>query len=157
RHLNPHLRHAAGVLRTRLAGQTRLAPGLGGGVAVWRRLGGGVPGGRSAHNRPARALPAEQPPRHAEARGVAAPRTIRRWAGPAAPPPDFLEYFVKALFLDELHGVKVDALVLAHAEDRHDVGMVQPRRRSCFPPEPLPMRRAVQSMGGEHLEGDVAA
>ena len=44
---------------------------------------------------------------------------------------------VQALALDELHGIEADIAVLAHLEDRHDVGVVQPRRGAGLAAEPL--------------------
>ena len=45
--------------------------------------------------------------------------------------------------------------MLADAEDRHDVGMVQPGRRAGLAPEPFQPGRVAQVMGGERLQGDV--
>ena len=41
-------------------------------------------------------------------------------------PPDLVQHRVERQPPDELHDVEVNALVLADAEDRHDVGVVQP-------------------------------
>jgi len=60
---------------------------------------------------------------------VCAMRLYRRRDVLAAEPPHLLEHFIQPLPLDELHGVVVDAVVLADAVDRHDVRVVQPRRR----------------------------
>ena len=43
---------------------------------------------------------------------------------------------IEPLALDELHDVEMRSLVLADAEDRHDVGVVQPRRRPRLALEP---------------------
>ena len=47
--------------------------------------------------------------------------------------------------------------MLADAEDRHDVGMMQPGRRAGLAPEPLQPGHVTQLMEGEHLESDVPA
>jgi hypothetical protein len=51
---------------------------------------------------------------------------------------------VQALALDELHCEVVHALVLADAEDRHDVGMVQTCRRPRLTPEAFEVGRRHQ-------------
>jgi hypothetical protein len=51
----------------------------------------------------------------------------------------------------------VNAVVLADAEHRHDVGVVQFRRRPRLLPEALQVRRAQQAVKRQHLEGDVPA
>jgi len=71
--------------------------------------------------------------------------------------PDILEHEVEALALDELHGVVEDAVLFADTEDRHDVRVVQPRRRPGLALEALPLRRVQQRMAGQDLEGNVAS
>ena len=44
-------------------------------------------------------------------------------------PPQLVDDQVEPLALDELHGVVADVAVLADLEDRHDVGVVELRRR----------------------------
>src|SRR5262249_30997529 len=70
---------------------------------------------------------------------------------------DLLEYDVQAVAFDELHGVIMNASMLAHAENRHDVGMVQVRSRPGLAVKALQLRRIEQGMKREHLEGDVPA
>ena len=55
-------------------------------------------------------------------RGHLLGRVCRR---PVLQPSDLLEHLVEAEPADELHGVVVEALALAHAEDRHDVGVMK--------------------------------
>ena len=59
-----------------------------------------------------------------------------RPAGIPAQPGDLAEHDVQALALDVLHGVVVDPLVLAHDEDRDDVGVVQEGGGLGLAPEP---------------------
>ena len=59
--------------------------------------------------------------------------------------------------MDELHRVVVDALVLADAEHRNDVGVVQPCRRPSLAAKALQVRRREQVVGGQHLQSDVPA
>ena len=75
----------------------------------------------------------------------------------ATEPLDLAQDVVQALALDELHGVVVQALVLADAEDRHDVGVVQPGRGPGLAPEPLQPGRSRPAMEGQHLQGHVPA
>ena len=70
----------------------------------------------------------------------------------ASQPPQLVEHLVQPLPLDELHGVVVHALLLADAEDRHDVGVVQPGRRAGLEPEPLQVRRASQAVLRQDLQ-----
>ena len=61
-----------------------------------------------------------------------------RWASTSDSPPQpaqFLQDGVEAHAGDELHDVVVMAVVPTHAEDRHDVGVVQPRRGPRLPLE----------------------
>ena len=66
-------------------------------------------------------------------------------------PADLLEDDLEGLTADELHGEEMEALVLADAEDRHDVGMVQPRRRAGLAAEPLEIGGAGQVFRGMTL------
>ena len=63
---------------------------------------------------------------------------------------------VEAFALDELHGVIEQAAVLADAEDRHDIGVVQPAGGADLAVEP---RDGCRSGGQrrQHLESDAAA
>ncbi len=70
---------------------------------------------------------------------------------------DVGQHLVEPLALDELHGVVVDAVALADAEDRHDVGVVQPPGRLGLAAEAGQVRRVQQRRGRQHLEGDVPA
>ena len=77
-------------------------------------------------------------------RGSAAGWRPRR--DPAPQPPQLVDDRVQALPLDELHRVVLDVALLADLEDRHDVGVVQPRRGAGLAAEPL-QRRAVPPAG----------
>ena len=65
-----------------------------------------------------------------------------------AEPLQLLEHLVQPEPEDELHDVVGRALVLAHAEDRHDVGVVQLRRRPRLALEPAPLPRRRRSSAG---------
>ena len=58
---------------------------------------------------------------------------------------------------DPLHHVVVIAGILADAEHRHDVGVVQLGRRLGFAGEPLGRFRVGQELAGQHLDGHAAA
>jgi hypothetical protein len=64
---------------------------------------------------------------------------------------------VEAEARDELHDVVVQAVLLAHPEDRHDVRVVQPRCRPRFPPEAAQLPRVQQRVGRQDLDGHVPA
>ncbi len=64
---------------------------------------------------------------------------------------------VESLTLDKLHGVKRDAVALADAEDRNDVGVVQTGPGPCLATKPLAEGRVEQRGGRQHLEGNVPA
>ncbi len=55
--------------------------------------------------------------------------------------------------MDELHGVVVEVLRLADGEDRHDVGVMQPRSRPRLAAESLEVGRGAAMR--QHLQGDV--
>ena len=95
----------------------------------------------------------------ARLRSASVPRTASggRRVLLAAQAVQLVEDGVQALALDELHGVVVDAVVLADAEDRHDVGVVQPGRGPGLAAEPLQVGRPQQAVHGQHLQRDVPA
>ena len=68
----------------------------------------------------------------------------------AAQPPQVVDDRIHAVPMDELHGIVVHSLVLTHAVDRHDVAVVQPRRRARLELEPLELGgcRAARSGRG---------
>lgn len=68
-----------------------------------------------------------------------------------------MEHRIQPLPVNELHGVIVNSLCLTHAEDRHNIGVVQPRRRPRFPPEALQVSGIHQAVEGQNLERDVPA
>jgi hypothetical protein len=68
-----------------------------------------------------------------------------------------VEDAVQALAVDKLHGVEVDAALLADAEDGDDVAVVQQRRRPRLAAEALQVPRGEQGVAGQHLQGDVPA
>ena len=118
-----------------------------------RRAHAGLDDRRTRSNWPVnsdRATPASDPSARARSpgrppRGRPAPSPAR--AGAATRLSQLADYRVQALAVDELHRVVSDVTVLAHVEDRHDVGMVQPGRGPGFAAEPG-QRRAVAA-GGE--------
>jgi hypothetical protein len=64
---------------------------------------------------------------------------------------------VQAVPLDELHGVVVHPLMLAHAVDRYDVAVVELARRAGLEPEPLDLVGGQPTVPGEDLQRDAAA
>ncbi len=59
--------------------------------------------------------------------------------------------------LDELHGIVVDVVLNADAEDRHDVSVVQPGHGAGLALEALQLRPADQAVVRQHLECDMPA
>jgi hypothetical protein len=68
-----------------------------------------------------------------------------------------VEHFIQPQALDELHDVIGQAVLLADAEDRHDVGVVQPGRRFRLAFKALLGAGVEQQVPGQDLEGDVSA
>ena len=77
------------------------------------------------------------------------------WPGPQTF--QFLQDLVEAQPLDELHDVVAQAVVFADAEDRHDVGVVQLRRRLRLALEATLRPGVLPELLGQDLEGDVPA
>ena len=63
----------------------------------------------------------------------------------------------QAAALDKLHGVVVNALVAADAEDRHDVRVVQLRGGLGLDLEPLPLLGVDRRGERQHLQGNAPA
>ena len=63
----------------------------------------------------------------------------------------------EVLALDELHGVVVDAALAADGVDRHDVRVVQLRRRLGLVLEALQLPGVQRRRERQHLEGDAPA
>ena len=78
-------------------------------------------------------------------------------SGPVAEPPQLGDDRVEPLTLDELHGVEADISVLAHLEDRHDVGVVQPGRGAGLAAEPLLDHPVAGHLPRQDLERHAAA
>src|SRR5262249_42787861 len=74
-----------------------------------------------------------------------------------AQPPYFFQNDIQALALNELHGVIMNALLFADAEDRNNVGVVELRGCTGLAAETSGMGRIQQRMEGKHLESDVPA
>ena len=72
-------------------------------------------------------------------------------------PPELFHHGIQPLALDELHDVIRQAVLLADAEDRHDVGVVQPGGRFCLALEPAPGAGVEQHVPGQHLERHMPA
>ena len=76
---------------------------------------------------------------------VIGPGPAEASSGPTAPPSllqtpgQLVQHRVQPQSLDVLHYVVVQAIFLADTEDRHDVGVLQSRRRPRLPLEPLPL------------------
>ena len=64
---------------------------------------------------------------------------------------------LEPLALDELHGVEDDVAVLAHLEDWHDIGVVQPRRGPRLAAEPLQRLAVLRHDAGQDLQRDPTA
>ena len=103
---------------------------------------GSAPSGRRRVREP----PGQQPLGHAlrQAPGIGRIATLR----PRTEPPQLLDDPIQSLAADILHREVVRPLVLAHAEHRHDVRVVQPRRRPRLEPEPLDVRLGVAKPDG---------
>ena len=105
---------------------------------------------RPAANRPVASDVRDIGRRRSAPRASGDGRPARSPSPRASQPPQLVQHRVEALALDELHDVEVRALVLADAEDRHDVGVVQPRRRAGLALEPADLlgdRRALRPAG----------
>ena len=89
--------------------------------------------------------------------GSAAARRRARAPGAPPQPAQFLQDGVQAHAGDELHDVVVMAVVPPHAEDRDDVGVVQPRRRPRLPLEPQHLLGVGEGRIGEDLQGHASA
>jgi hypothetical protein len=63
------------------------------------------------------------------------------------------QQLVEPLAIDELHGVVGGAADLADVEDRHDVGVVQTRRRPRLTQEPLQRSCPARRADRQHLQG----
>ena len=85
--------------------------------------------------------------------------TRRHLAGSATlspQPPHLFQDLVERLAGDELHHVVMHAALVAHTEDRHDVGVVQPGRRpglTLEAPDLLRGRRRARSIPSERRGG----
>ena len=74
-----------------------------------------------------------------------------------AKPLQLIQHGVEPLALDELHDVVRRLFLLAHAEDRHDVGVVQLGRGPGFALEPASLLGVSKRLRGQDLERHVAA
>ncbi len=72
-------------------------------------------------------------------------------------PPQVVEHHVEPQPGDELHHEIMVPVLPAHAEDRHDVGVVQPGRGLRLTLEPAHLLGVEQRPGREHLRGHAAA
>src|SRR5262245_45251158 len=68
----------------------------------------------------------------------------------------FDEYLIESLPLNELHGVEVSALVLADAEHRHDIRMMQTGSSLRFATKSLEMTNALQGNRRQYFECHVS-
>ncbi len=131
--------HAPPVLPAGARRRRRLRPGRAGGSTTSRRS-------RAAASASAGAV-SKRPVRREWAAPAAEAVPRDRWRSPHASTgrrrPQLAQlgqHLVEPLALDELHDVVVQPVLLADAVDRHDVGVVQPRRRlrlALEPPQPL--------------------
>ena len=82
-------------------------------------------------------------------------RTVFRRRGflpRALQPPQFPQHFIQTKAVDVLHGVVMQATLLAHAEHRHDVRMVQPGCRPRLAIESRLPRLVPDQLLGQHLQ-----
>jgi len=84
-------------------------------------------------------------------------RGVPRRSRPAAQPPQLVDHRVQPLARDELHRIVPQIAVLADLEDRHDVGVVQLRRRARLAAEPLHRRAVPRPLRRQDLERHPAA
>ncbi len=70
---------------------------------------------------------------------------------------EVVEDDIQAMPLDVLHCVVVNSPILAHPVDRHDVPVVQPRRRPRLQPEPLDLHRVDPAVQRQDLQRHAAA
>ncbi len=84
-------------------------------------------------------------------------RDLRRRAGPGPELPQLVDDGVEAQAGDELHDVVRRAILLADAEDRHDVGVVQPGRRPGLALEADELLGVADHGARQDLQGHVAA
>src|SRR6516165_3365545 len=69
----------------------------------------------------------------------------------------FPEDLIQALAMNVLHSIEMHSVLLAHAEDRYDVGMMQPCRCLGLALEAFQQRWLQQPGEWEHFEGHVPA
>ncbi len=74
-----------------------------------------------------------------------------------AQPRQLVDDLVEPLALDELHRVVGHLAVAADLVDRHDVGVVQPRRRLRLAAEPFQGQAVFRNLAGQDLERHLAA
>ncbi len=74
-----------------------------------------------------------------------------------ADPLDLPQDGVQSVPPDELHGVVMEAVVLADPIDRNDVRVVQPGRGAGLATEPLQPGRVAEVMEGKRLQSHVPA
>jgi hypothetical protein len=74
-----------------------------------------------------------------------------------AQPPQLVEDDVKAPALDLLHEVVMVPFLMPAAENRHDIGVVQPGSRPSFPLESLDVLGFHEQACGQDLERETAA
>jgi hypothetical protein len=90
------------------------------------------------------------------ARGLACGLILRRRCDAAQSLHIFQDH-LKALAVDELHGVVATAVLFADAINRDNVGMVQPGRRSRFALKALQVKRPAGLRRQQHLESHMPA
>src|SRR5262245_56172967 len=71
--------------------------------------------------------------------------------------PHFPKDLIQPLALNVLHGIEMHSVLLAHAEDRHDVSMMQPGRCLGLALEAFQQRWVRKPGEWEHFEGHVPA
>ena len=79
------------------------------------------------------------------------------WPRDPAEPPQLGQHLAQRLALDVLHHIVASPALAAHAEDGHDVGVVQPARGARLALEPPDLHQISQGMRREQLEGHAAA
>ena len=94
-------------------------------------------------------------------RGDLEPPFVSAWRRRAAPAGgqafQLVQHLVESQPRDELHDVVVQPVLFADAEDRDDVGVVQPGGRLRLALEPLLLPGIAEELPRQHLEGHVSA
>jgi hypothetical protein len=154
-HLHADLRHAPGERPLRVGQRPRCAARprprrAGARVRLWTLV--GIPCGAVFGQASGVELTLPQGTGHTGGRTVEHRRLARALCLGGAEATQFGEDAVEGLAVDVLHDVVMSAVVLAHGEDRHDVAVVQPRRRLGLALEAFDVAGVAQRSRRQHLQ-----